>query len=67
MHEDVCEYFDSFGLSMPGEVEEYLIKSGKTLFYSPDEIQERLRAALRNFRKSSVTRQNMGFLFISSK
>ena len=40
--EDVCEYFDSFGLSMPAEVEEYLIKSGKTLFYSPDEIQERL-------------------------
>ena len=42
MNENVCEYFDSFGLSMPAEVEEYLIKSGKTLFYSPDEIQERL-------------------------
>ena len=26
-----------------------------------------LRAALRNFRESSVTRQNIGFLFISSK
>ena len=42
MDENVCEYFDSFDLSMPDEVEEYLIKSGKTLFYSPDEIQERL-------------------------
>ena len=42
MDENVCEYFDSFGLSMPAEVEEYLIKSGKTLFYSPDEIQKRL-------------------------
>ena len=42
MDEDVYQYFDSFGLSMPAEVEEYLIKSGKTLFYSPDEIQERL-------------------------
>ena len=39
--EDICEYFDSFGLPMPTEVMEYLIKSGKTLFYSPDEIQER--------------------------
>ena len=39
---NVCEYFDSFGLSIPFEVEKYLIKSGKTLFYSPDEIQERL-------------------------
>ena len=40
--ENVCEYFDSFGLSIPFEVKEYLMKSGKTLFYSPDEIQERL-------------------------
>ena len=39
--EDICEYFDSFGLPMPTEVMEYLIISGKTLFYSPDEIQER--------------------------
>ena len=39
---NVCEYFDSFGLSIPFEVEKYLSKSGKTLFYSPDEIQERL-------------------------
>ena len=42
MDEDVCEYFDSFGLSIPFEVEKYLIKSGKNLFHSPDEIQERL-------------------------
>ena len=40
--ENVCEYFDSFGLSVPFEIKEYLMKSGKTLFYSPDEIQERL-------------------------
>ena len=40
MDKDICEYFDSFGLSMPTEVEEYLTKSGKTLFYSPDKIQE---------------------------
>ena len=42
MDENICEYFDSFGLSIPFEVEKYLIKSGKTLFYFPDEIQERL-------------------------
>ena len=42
LDEDVCEYFDSFGLSIPFEVEKYLIKSGKNLFHSPDEIQERL-------------------------
>ena len=42
MDEDVCEYFDSFGLSIPFEVEKYLIKSGKNLFHSPNEIQERL-------------------------
>ena len=41
MDEDTCEYFDSFGLSMPTEVEEYLMQSRKKLFYSPDEIQER--------------------------
>ena len=41
MDENICEYFDSFGLSIPFEVEEYLMKSGKNLFYSPDEIQER--------------------------
>ena len=37
MDENICEYFDSFGLSIPFEVEKYLIKSGKTFFYSPDE------------------------------
>ena len=42
MDENICEYFDSFGLSIPFEVEKYLIKSGKKLFYPPDEIQERL-------------------------
>ena len=41
MDKDICEYFDSFGLSMPTEVEGYLTKSEKTLFYSPDKIQER--------------------------
>ena len=40
MDKDICEYFDSFGLSMPTEDEEYLTKSEKTLFYSPDKIQE---------------------------
>ena len=37
MDEDVCEYFYGFGLSMPAEVKEYLIESGKktnfVLFY----------------------------------
>ena len=41
MDENICKYFDSFGLSMPTEVEEYLVKSRKIFFYSPDEIQER--------------------------
>ena len=36
-----CEYFDSFGLSMPLEVEKYMYNSGKQLEYSGDEIQER--------------------------
>ena len=36
-----CEYFDSFGLSMPLEVEKYMSTSGKQLEYSGDEIQER--------------------------
>ena len=36
-----CEYFDSFGLSMPLEVEKYMKSSGKRLEYSGDEIQER--------------------------
>ena len=36
-----CEYFDSFGLIMPNEVMKYLMTSGKQIFYSGDEIQER--------------------------
>ena len=32
MDEDVCEYFYGFGLSMPAEVKEYLIESGKKNF-----------------------------------
>ena len=36
-----CEYFDSFGLKMPLELEKYTTTSGKQLVYSIDEIQER--------------------------
>ena len=36
-----CEYFDSFDLKMPTEVQKYLSKSGKQIMYSGDEIQER--------------------------
>ena len=36
-----CEYFDSFELKMPLEVEKYMTTSGKQLVYSIDEIQER--------------------------
>ena len=36
-----AEYFDSFGLIMPNEVMKYLMTSGKQIFYSGDEIQER--------------------------
>ena len=36
-----AEYFDSFGLIMPNEVMKYLMTSGKKIFYSGDEIQER--------------------------
>ena len=36
-----AEYFDSFGLLMPKEVEKYLSTSGKPLIYSSDEIQDR--------------------------
>ena len=35
------EYFDSFGLEMPFEVAQYLDTSGKQIYYSGDEIQER--------------------------
>ena len=38
---NVAEYFDSFGLIMPNEVMKYLMTSGKQIFYSGDEIQER--------------------------
>ena len=36
-----CEYFDSFGLSIPEEVLTYLSTGGKHIIYSHDEIQER--------------------------
>ena len=36
-----CEYFDSFGLIMPNEVQTYLSSSGKQIIYSGHEIQER--------------------------
>jgi len=36
-----CEYFDSFGLIMPTDVRKYLSTSGKQIYYSGDEIQER--------------------------
>ena len=36
-----CEYFDSFGLSMPTYVQKYLSTSGKTVLISGDEIQDR--------------------------
>ena len=36
-----AEYFDSFGLIMSNEVMKYLMTSGKQIFYSGDEIQER--------------------------
>jgi len=36
-----CEYFDSFGLTIPTEIELYLSTSGKKLIYSSDELQER--------------------------
>ena len=37
----MVEYFDPFGLIMPHEVYHYLAKSGKKVFYSQDEIQNR--------------------------
>ena len=36
-----AEYFDSFGIIMPNEVLTFLMTSGKQIFYSGDEIQER--------------------------
>ena len=38
---NLCEYFDSFGLTMPTEVLKYLQTSGEKIIYSTDEIQER--------------------------
>ena len=35
------EYFDPFGLEMPFEVAQYLHTSGKQIYYSGDEIQDR--------------------------
>ena len=37
----MVEYFDPFGLIMPHEIHHYLPKSGKKVFYSQDEIQNR--------------------------
>ena len=37
----ICEYFDSFGLKMPSEIQKYLQTSGEKIIYSTDEIQER--------------------------
>ena len=37
----LCEYFDSFGLIMPTQVQSYLRTSGEKIVYSSDEIQER--------------------------
>ena len=36
-----AEYFDSFGLTLPSEIQKYLSTSRKQIFYSGDEIQER--------------------------
>ena len=38
---NLCEYFDSFGLIMPTEIQTYLRTSGDKIMYSSDEIQER--------------------------
>ena len=37
----MVEYFDPFGLIMSHEIHHYLAKSGKKVFYSQDEIQNR--------------------------
>ena len=37
----MVEYFDPFGLIMPHKIHHYLAKSGKKVFYSQDEIQNR--------------------------
>ena len=37
----MVEYFDPFGLIMPHKVSHYLLKSGKKIYYSQNEIQNR--------------------------
>ena len=37
----MVEYFDPFGFIMPHEIHHYLAKSGKKVFYSQEEIQNR--------------------------
>ena len=39
----------------------------RTTVHANGSVEGNLRTALRNFRESSVTRQNIGFIFISSK
>ena len=36
-----CEYFDSFGLKMPRDIQRYLTTSGKQIIHLGDEIQEK--------------------------
>lgn len=36
-----CEYFDSFGLDIPTQIQSFLSTSGKTIIYPSDELQER--------------------------
>ena len=38
---NICEYFDSFGLQMPSEIQKYLETCCDKIIYSKDEIQER--------------------------
>ena len=35
-----CEYFDSFGLKMPTDIQRYMLTSGKQIVYSGDGIRE---------------------------
>ena len=39
--ENICEYFDLFGLTMPQEVRKHLNTAGKQLICLSDKIQER--------------------------
>jgi len=38
--DDCCEYFDSFGLKMPKDIQKYMATSNKQIVCSGDEIQE---------------------------